>query len=477
MTIATVIIIAVLLAVAGWRTFWASDPEPAGKVRSPLIGGLITILFALLALLALLFPHVYAGKFFGFLPLLVLAAVYYAALYGSVPLLRKRFRATGIAALWLVPCILPYNFVSGMTRNRPLFWIRLGPAAAGIVRIVLIAYGIVALALFLRAVIAHVRYRSDVLKGVCSLTGTEARAVLEEEANAIGAFEKGIPDAMISPAVDVPLAIGFTRKSTVILLPRAGYTPDELRLIFRHELIHIARGDCMAKLDLAFVSAVFWPVPLIRKTAERCAEDLELSCDEIVLRNATEAERRLYARLILSRPAESEGFSTCLSAGAESLKYRLKQVTEPAEKRPGALLVCAALLVMILLFRTVGLSVPGGTGRDLIYEKLPGGTGIRWGVAFTESSGGFVDLTDDRFNDYIAGLELDHASWDYLPKDSPGKEAARALYLLYSRPDAEIKMTVIGDRIVVTGAGAAGSYRVPGGIDWNRIDSLISRPQ
>ena len=120
MTIGTVIIIALLLAIAGWRTFWASDPEPAGKVRSPLISGLITILFTLLALLALLFPRVYAGKFFGFLPLLVLAAVYYAALYGSVPLLRKRFRATGIAALWLVPCILPFNFVSGMTRKLAL---------------------------------------------------------------------------------------------------------------------------------------------------------------------------------------------------------------------------------------------------------------------------------------------------------------------------------------------------------------------
>ena len=469
------VFIFILLAIVAWRIENAVYPfsGPDDKIQPLFYSGMITIMLIVLAVFAVFLPSVYAGKLAAFIPLLVIAVVYYALLYRIMPALRRKISSVGCAYMWIVPCALTFNLYAALTGNRPLLWIRIGHKASRILLIVLVVYLAVALFFFIREIVSHIRYRKKVMSAAQSLSGTFAFSVLESEAAKLRNFRSYVPDLMVSSEVDVPVAIGFFRKSKVIILPTEDYEHDDLRIILRHELIHIARGDCMAKLDMALVSALFWPIPWVRRTSERCAEDMELSCDELVLAGSSDKERQDYARLILSRPAESKGFSSCLSASAESLKYRLQRIMSPEQKRSGAIIVCLALLITMLLFRSVGLSVYAGNGSDLVFRQVPQGTTVNWGISYYrgETVGNLVTITDpEKFNEYIAGLELDHASWDR-PEDS----ADKLLQLEYGVTGHNIRLILKGDRLTVSGAGAGstGIYRVPGGIDWDYIESLI----
>jgi len=463
-----------LIIVFGIRTHKASAAGSDSKMQPLTYGGMITAILAVLVVFTVVLPYAYMGRLIAFIPILMIAAVYYALLHAFLPYLRKHISAVGCSYLWLIPSTLPFTQYAVLVGNKPLFWVDLGPAASRMLRIVLIVYLAAAAVSFIYKIAAHLKYRKEILAPARALAGSSAYSILEEEAEKIGRFKDYTPDLYVSPAVSAPVSIGFFKKSRAILLPSEEYSEDDLRIIFRHELIHIARNDCEAKLDMALVTSLLWPVPLIRRTSESCAEDLELSCDELVLRGCSEAQRRAYAQLILTESAENRGFSSCLSAGAESLKYRLRHVMDPSKKRSGALLVCIVLLIVMLLFRSAGLSVYAGSGRDLVFGRTPLGTSAEWGMVFMEENGSsrFASAVDkEKLNEYIAGLQLSYASWDD-PKDPLQDE----LYLEHSINGSEIHLRIIGDRILVSGPGigSAGYYRVPGGIDWEYLRSVLS---
>ena len=43
-----------------------------------------------------------------------------------------------------------------------------------------------------------------------------------------------------------------------MVVPERDYTQEELRLVLRHELVHISREDSAAKFFLAFCTAMCW---------------------------------------------------------------------------------------------------------------------------------------------------------------------------------------------------------------------------
>lgn len=95
-------------------------------------------------------------------------------------------------------------------------------------------------------------------------------------------------------------------------------------------------------------------------------EDLELSCDEIVLKDADDVGRKRYAQLLLSIAGDSRGFSTCLSSSARSLRYRLKAAMPQKTKRLGTGLLFVIMFLSTLAVGRTGLSVERGYTADLI---------------------------------------------------------------------------------------------------------------
>lgn len=138
-----------------------------------------------------------------------------------------------------------------------------------------------------------------------------------------------------SDALSTPLSMGLFNKTRITLLPRRDYTEQELNFIFRHEVCHLQRCDIHTKVFLAFCLAFCWFDPLVWLAVRRASEDLELTCDELVLEGLGREERQAYARLLLSCSGKAPGFTSCLSAAGRTMRYRLKNVVEPRHPAAG----------------------------------------------------------------------------------------------------------------------------------------------
>ena len=109
--------------------------------------------------------------------------------------------------------------------------------------------------------------------------------------------------------IKTPLTLGIRMKNTTAYLPERSFTDEEAELIFAHELHHIRRRDTHMKFFLRFCCAFGWIHPLVWMAVRKAEDDLELSCDEIVLKGADKEKRRRYAELLLSIAGDSRGFS------------------------------------------------------------------------------------------------------------------------------------------------------------------------
>lgn len=79
------------------------------------------------------------------------------------------------------------------------------------------------------------------------------------------------------------------------------------RTILCHERIHIQRRDPLIKRIMFLLCAVFWINPLMW-IAYRCmVEDMEISCDEAVLRKFGEHKKKYYSALLLQMSEVSNG--------------------------------------------------------------------------------------------------------------------------------------------------------------------------
>ncbi|QDT30192.1 Regulatory protein BlaR1 [Gimesia panareensis] len=96
-----------------------------------------------------------------------------------------------------------------------------------------------------------------------------------------------------------PAVIGLFRPT--ILLPTAiaeSRTPEELKPILAHELIHIRRGDLWIGLLQLLASIVWWFHPLVWLTGRRLKFEMEQCCDEEVLAEL-KCDPRRYAGALL----------------------------------------------------------------------------------------------------------------------------------------------------------------------------------
>ena len=279
-------------------------------------------------------------KLIWFCSTMIRIGFYDGLLWALTPALRKRISARGIAVLWILPNSLYLSFFWTDFCNPPIV-IR---ADEELLFRLLAIWGIGAFATMAWYCLSHLRFRNALLCDAAPIS-SKAEAVLREEEKRIG-MEKPFR-AVVSEKIQTPLSIGVLKRSKCIVLPDFNYTERELSLIFRHELIHLRHEDCAAKMFLCFSTAISWWNPFVWLAMRKSAEELELACDQMALAGADDATRREYAELLLASSGEHRGFTTCLSASATALHYRLRSVLHPVKKSDG---IHVAAILFVLLF-------------------------------------------------------------------------------------------------------------------------------
>lgn len=147
-----------------------------------------------------------------------------------------------------------------------------------------------------------------------------------------------------SDRVSSPLTFGVLRP--VILMPKAIDWTDEraLSYVLEHEFVHIRRFDALWKLLLIAAACAHWFNPLVWAMYVLANRDLELSCDETVVRRFGGA-RASYARVLIGMEAEKSGFAPlCNHFSRTAIEERITAIMKTKKITFLSLLLAAALI-------------------------------------------------------------------------------------------------------------------------------------
>ena len=424
----------------------------------------------LLARMGALVPHVMLSWSFG---IFLHICVYDLLLLPFLPWLRRRISAEACAALWLLPTYLYLVHLSFLQPEKPLYVLTLRGSWANRLPYIWLA-GF--LAVLVWKIADHLLFRRRVMADAQPVNDRHTE-ILWRRAVTAARLDNFTVRLFTSSRVCVPVSIGLLRRTLLVVLPRDGhYTDEELELIFRHELIHIERRDAWTKFFLTFCSAMCWFNPLMWIAMDKCAQDLELSCDELVLENADNSLRKTYAHLLLDTAGSSRGFTSCLSSSAQAMRHRLKNVMEPLGRRCGALLVGAVCFVLFITSGHVSLAYGGQSGAEVLCPGEINSGGLKGNVALSAEDGGYYyfELTDTQpLEDYLSTLTLCPMTGSYALSES---EKVFQCWLLTKESTSAL---AIHDRILSLmpvksgGIGVKTYYYLPDGVDWDRLYDLL----
>ncbi|MDK2808795.1 MAG: bla regulator protein blaR1, partial [Clostridiales bacterium] len=154
-------------------------------------------------------------------------------------------------------------------------------------------------------------------------------------------------EVLICDRATSPLLLGFIHPKLVI--PIACYTDQELYFIMKHELSHFKRGDIWYKFFFVFVNAVHWFNPTVYLLRKESYLNLEMVCDDEVVRNMSLADRKRYGEVILSCIRQQKMRRVDLLTGfndTKTLKMRLKNIMDTRRKRNGILMLLFVLIII-----------------------------------------------------------------------------------------------------------------------------------
>ena len=215
--------------------------------------------------------------------------------------------------------------------------------------------------------------------------------ILASQRSGLGISRK-IP-LLISPAADCPMLAGFIRPA--LYLPDENISAADAAFIFRHELTHCRHGDLWLKLLLTAAQCVHWFNPLVYLIVRFAQEDIELACDDAVVRGQNAAYRRAYGETILrSAIAQSrrrQSLVSCFGDDKKTLMRRFEGLFDKSVKKRGA----ALIVLVALLTATLGGTIAVGTKKD------PAAAEARALLMANTFAQAYVDEDTEAFNKYL----------------------------------------------------------------------------
>lgn len=204
--------------------------------------------------------------------------------------------------------------------------------------------------------------------------------------------------------------------------------------VLRHERAHLRRWDHVWK-PLGFVLlAVYWYNPLVWLAYILFCRDMELACDERVIRDMAAEERAAYSQALLDCSRGRRWVAACpLAFGEVGVKTRVKAVLW--YKKPGFWVSVAAVLVCIAV-AVCFLTNPKGAGNeepDLSLANYKNVATLAYQtdtVTVTQANGTVTAISGP-----VLGKLLANADWTYQSAGEPDDGSDEAYYLMVQVDD------------------------------------------
>ena len=171
-----------------------------------------------------------------------------------------------------------------------------------------------------------------------------------------------------SDRITTPVAVGIIRPR--IILPKAMSLSDRRAVgyVLTHEYCHIRRLDMLWKLLMLCAVCVHWFNPFVWGMLILLGRDLEISCDEMVLRHygADKNERKAYAYSLIEM-AEARGSSPLIFSHFSRNAAEERVIAIMKHKKASGLTIAVAVVMVLCLTMAFGASGISDVPADKVY--------------------------------------------------------------------------------------------------------------
>ena len=207
-------------------------------------------------------------------------------------------------------------------------------------------YGAAALALILGSVYLYFRDSQSFREGLPMPEEERRRLLLlleEEDRKRMSKVKLRVSDRTASP-----VTYGVLRPA--IVFPKGSLQNPEKEISFWlcHELVHIRHHDNLKKLIAHGALCIHWFNPLVWLMYFLFNRDMELLCDEAVVRKKRESRRDYALALLSMAQRKSLGFQTGLGFGKNAVTERITAVMKVKQMTWKGILGAGAALVIAL---------------------------------------------------------------------------------------------------------------------------------
>ena len=203
----------------------------------------------------------------------------------------------------------------------------------------------------------------------------------------------------------------------VILMPTSTdwENTKSLQYVLAHEYVHIRRFDSITKLVLITALCVHWFNPLVWAMYVLANRDIELFCDEAVVRLFGENTKAAYARSLISMEETRSGLTPlCNNFNKNAIEERITAIMKIKKTSIFSLALAVALIVGVTtVFATSAFASsgnegekPANVGLDLTPSSNRQITEKSINLADSNNAAGLVQLVGDQAVDSQATISL-----------------------------------------------------------------------
>lgn len=181
------------------------------------------------------------------------------------------------------------------------------------------------------------------------------------------------PRICVSSSRRAPLTFGVFHPT--VLLPEDLPVGDaQFQLVLAHELAHIRRKDCLRKLLLTVCICLYWWNPLVWLMVWLANRDMELACDEAVLRALGPDCKKAYALTLLDMARRKpKSAPLCSGFARSSAEERIRAILS-FKRIPAWVGICVAVLFVLTasVFTTQAVSpAVAPEPEPAVQEEIP----------------------------------------------------------------------------------------------------------
>ncbi|MDO4272258.1 MAG: M56 family metallopeptidase [Eubacteriales bacterium] len=151
-----------------------------------------------------------------------------------------------------------------------------------------------------------------------------------------------------SDRISAPLTYGIVHP--VILMPKGtDWTETEqLQYVLLHEYVHIRHYDSVVKWISAFALCVHWFNPFVWAMYILFNRDIELACDESVIRCFGENSKTAYACMLINMEVKKSGLTPfCNNFSKNAIEERITAIMKIKKNTLSIVLIAAGLIVCV----------------------------------------------------------------------------------------------------------------------------------